>query len=342
MSIRIAVIGAGIMGEDHARIIAQDLPGATLHVVCDASSERAKLIADRYGAADVSTDPLFTLSRSDVDAIIIASPDETHAGLTMAAIEAGKPALCEKPLSQSPDQCLAVIDREMSQGRHFVQLGFMRRFDPSYREMKNALSDGVIGRAVMMHNFHRNVEAPANFSGQMAISNSAPHEFDVARHVLDTEYVAISVFQPAHTSKDGVGAPVFMVLETREGQLVNIEINNNAHYGYDVRGELVGEQGSVQLATPVHARFNTRLQGFEKYAADWRPRFADAYRLQNKAFVEFINTGIFPAFAANAWDGYCAAVVAQAGIEALNQRRRVVLPTLQAPPFYQPHEGATS
>jgi myo-inositol 2-dehydrogenase/D-chiro-inositol 1-dehydrogenase len=133
-----------------------------------------------------------------------------------------------------------------------------------------------------------------------------------------------------------------MVLETREGQLVNIEINNNAHYGYDVRGELVGEQGSVQLATPVHARFNTRLQGFEKYAADWRPRFADAYRLQNKAFVEFINTGIFPAFAANAWDGYCAAVVAQAGIEALKQRRRVVLPTLQAPPFYQPHEGATS
>ncbi|MPQ68402.1 MULTISPECIES: Gfo/Idh/MocA family oxidoreductase [Pseudomonas] len=342
MSIRIAVIGAGIMGADHARIIAQDLPGATLQVICDASPERAREIAERYGAADVSSDPMQTLARADVDAIIIASPDETHAVLSMAAINAGKPALCEKPLSQSPEECLAVIDKETSLGRQFVQLGFMRRFDPAYREMKSALQDGVIGRAVMMHNFHRNVEAPANFSGQMAISNSAPHEFDVVRHVLDTEYSAISVFQPARRSTLGVGAPVFMVLETRDGHLVNIEINNNAHYGYDVRGELVGEQGSVQLAGPVHTRVNTQRQAAERYAADWRPRFAEAYRLQDKAFLAFVNTGVFPAHAANTWDGYCAALVAQAGIQALSEGRRVSLRALDTPALYLSREGALS
>lgn len=337
MSIRIAVIGAGIMGEDHARIVAQDLPGTTLQVICDANPERAREVAQRYGAVDVATDALATLARTDVDALIIASPDATHAALCLAAIDLGKPVLCEKPLSPSADECLAVIDREVSLGRQFIQLGFMRRFDPAYREMKHALHSGAIGRAVMMHNFHRNVEAPANFTGQMAISNSAPHEFDVARHVLDSEYSAISVFQPA----GGIGAPVFMVLETHAGHLVNIEVNNNARYGYDVRGELVGEQGSVQLASPVHAHYNSGLQAVQRYAADWRPRFAEAYRLQDKAFVEFVRTGQFPAHAATAWDGYCATRVAEAGVQALSEGRRVSLPALDTPPLYLPREGAS-
>ena len=340
MSIRIAVIGAGIMGADHARIVAEQLPGAVLQVVCDAAPARAREIAERYGARDVASDPIATLSRADVDAVIIASPDDTHATLSLAAIDAGKPALCEKPLSQRPDECLAVIDKELAQGRPFVQLGFMRRFDPAYREMKSALKEGVIGRAVMMHNFHRNVEAPANFTGQMAISNSAPHEFDVVRHVLDTEYSAISVFQPGRLSTAGVGAPVFMVLETHDGQLVNIEVNNNAHYGYDVRGELVGELGSVQLASPVHTRLNVGRQAATRYAADWRPRFANAYRLQDQAFVAFVDTGVFPADAATAWDGYRAALVAEAGILALHERRRVTLDRLDTPRLYLPRQGA--
>jgi len=340
MSIRIAVIGAGIMGQDHARIIAREVPGATLQLICDPSPGRARAVADQFGAVDASHDPLHAIARADVDAVIIASPDDTHASLAMAAISAGKPALCEKPLSQSPDECLAVIDQETSLGRQFIQLGFMRRFDPSYREMKHALDTGLIGRAVMMHNFHRNVEAPANFSGQMAISNSAPHEFDVARHVLGTEYSAIAVFQPARSSSTGVGAPVFMVLETRDGHLVNIEVNNNAAYGYDVRGELVGEQGSIELAAPVQARVNRQLHAGHRYAADWRPRFADAYRLQDQAFLEFVTTGVFPAQAANAWDGYCAASVAQAGIQALNEGRRVTLHSLATPALYLPRQGA--
>lgn len=323
MSVRIAIIGAGIMGADHARIVSEDLPGASLHVVCDASSERARTVADDFGAADVSTDPLQTIRRSDIDAVLIASPDETHAPLSLAAIEAGKPILCEKPLSQNSGECLKVIEAEVTRGRRFVQLGFMRRFDPSYREMKAALADGSLGHATMMHNFHRNVEAPANFTGQMAITNSAPHEFDVARFVLDADYTSISVFQPSGVDASKTGAPVFMVLETDKGQLVNIEINNNAAYGYDVRGELVGEKGSIVLNTPVHTRHNGRLMAFERYAPDWRPRFAEAYRLQNKAFLNFVRTGVFPAIASDCWDGYCATLVAEAGVEALRTGRRI-------------------
>lgn len=91
MSIRLGIIGAGVMGADHARIVAEDLSGAVLQVICDADEARANDIAERHGAVDVATDP----------EAVIACPDDTHAPLTLAAIEAGKPVLCEKPLSPS-------------------------------------------------------------------------------------------------------------------------------------------------------------------------------------------------------------------------------------------------
>ncbi|MGJ7042302.1 myo-inositol 2-dehydrogenase/D-chiro-inositol 1-dehydrogenase [Shinella sp. BE166] len=334
MSVRVAIIGAGIMGADHARIVSQDLPGAVLQVVCDAFEARARAIAEDCGAADISTDAFQTIRRDDIDAVIIASPDETHAQLSLSAIEVGKPVLCEKPLSQNASECRTVIDAEVARGRRFVQLGFMRRFDPSYRDMKAALADGSLGRAIMMHNMHRNVEAPANFTGQMAITNSAPHEFDVARFMLDADYTAISVFQPTGVDASKTGAPVFMVLETDQGQLVNIEVNNSAAYGYDVRGELVGEKGSILLNAPVHTRRNGQLMAFEHYPADWRPRFAEAYRLQNKAFLNFVRTGTFPAIASDSWDGYCATLVAEAGVEALRTGKRVRLDTTVRPSLY--------
>ena len=334
MSIRIAVIGTGIMGTDHARIVAEDLPGAVLQVVCDISEQRARAVADNYGAVDIASDPSAAIARKDVDAVIIASPDETHAPLSCEAALLGKPVLCEKPLAPTSAECLQVMDVEMNMGRQLIQLGFMRRFDPSYQEMKAILDGGELGDAIIMHNFHRNATAPANFTGQMAISNSAPHEFDVARFVLGCDYTSISVFQPQGVDTAKTGAPVFMVLETNLGQLVNIEVNNNACYGYDVRGELVAEQGSVFLNAPINSRVNRALKAVERYPEDWRPRFAEAYRLQNKAWIRFVETGEFSPIAANAWDGYCAAVAAEAGVAALAAGSKVAVELTEKPSFY--------
>jgi myo-inositol 2-dehydrogenase/D-chiro-inositol 1-dehydrogenase len=291
-------------------------------------------VAEQFGAVDVETDPARAIARRDIDAVIIASPDETHAALTCDTLALGKPVLCEKPLAASSAECLQVIEAEIKMGRPMIQLGFMRRFDPAYTEMKALLDAGQVGGAIIMHNFHRNVTAPTNFTGQMAITNSAPHEFDVARFVLGCDYAAISVFQPQGVDTSKTGAPVFMVLETTCGQLVNIEINNNAGYGYDVRGELVGEKGSVFLNAPIHSRINTALKAIKRYPADWRPRFAEAYRLQNKAWIQFIETGQVSPIAANAWDGYCAAVVAEAGVEALRTGTRVAVHLAKKPDLY--------
>jgi len=219
MSVRVGLIGAGIMGADHARILSQQTPGATLQVVCDADAARAKAVADACGAADVGADPLAVIADRTVDAVLIASPDATHAPLTKACVALGKPVLCEKPLSPDSRECLDVVAAEVKAGKRLVQVGFMRRFDPAYVEMKQALAKGVIGQALMMHNFHRNVSAPANFTGQMAITNSAPHEFDIARFVLDAEYESIWVFRPHFQGADPV--------ETQAKITVNFTISTN-------------------------------------------------------------------------------------------------------------------
>ncbi|TPI54185.1 myo-inositol 2-dehydrogenase [Mesorhizobium sp. B3-1-7] len=333
MTIRIAVIGAGLMGADHARIVAEELPGASLQLVCDMDEQRARSVADACGANDIATDPKGAIARQDVDAVIIASPDFTHAPLSMACIGAGKRVLCEKPLSQAPADCIAVMAAEQKAGAKFVQLGFMRRYDRSYQEMKRALEDGRLGRALMVHNFHRNVETPAaDFTGAMAITNSAPHEFDVVRYVLGTEYTAISAFQPRRS--DARVAPVVMVLETVDGQLVNIEINNNAAYGYDVRAELVGERGTVAINNVAYTRTESALTQSTTCDADWRTRYYDAYRRQNRDFLRFVMTGDFPVTASDCWDGYCAAVVAEAGVVALKEGRRTPVRMIAKPEFY--------
>ena len=333
MTVRIAVIGAGLMGADHARIVAEDLPGAQLQVICDMDTVRAKCLADTLGAQDVASDPEATIARADVDAVIIASPDFTHTPLSLACIRAGKRVLCEKPLSQSPAECLTVMQAEQAAGQRFVQLGFMRRYDQAYVEMRAALTSGQLGRALMMHNFHRNVATPAaDFTGAMAITNSAPHEFDVVRHVLGCEYASIAAWQPKRS--DALVAPVFMVLETTDGQIVTIEINNNAAYGYDVRAELVGEAASIAMNPVAYTRTDRPLTSGTGYDSDWRSRYAEAYRRQNRAFLRFVQTGRYPEIASSAWDGYAASVVAATGARALAEGGKLPILMDPKPEFY--------
>jgi myo-inositol 2-dehydrogenase/D-chiro-inositol 1-dehydrogenase len=331
MTLRIGLIGCGVMGADHADIFAHDVPGISLHMVSDADSARAAKLAERYGIAHVTTDAFALIRDPSVDAVLIAAPDQFHAPLTLAAIEAGKPVLCEKPLSQDVKECLAVMAAEEKRGAHLVQVGFMRRFDPSYAEIKTMLTRGDLGKALMFHCFHRNVSPAYDFRAEMAICNSAPHEFDVARWMLDSEVKTISVYRP---ELGGATAPVFMVLETVAGQLINIEVNISATYGYDVRSELVGEKGTAFLRAPVLADVNLDLKHINSYPADWRPRFRDAYRLQNQAWVKSILTGQHN-HGADAWDGYCATAIAEAGVQALHNGKAATVTLINKPLFYK-------
>lgn len=332
MTVRLGIVGVGVMGADHARMIASQVAGASIRSIYDANGERARQIADEVGAIDVAVDPKHLIGDSRVDAILIASPDSTHKDLTLACVAARKPVLCEKPLAPTSQECLEVVYAEVEAGKRFVQVGYMRRFDPSYVEMKNVLTAGQLGKPLLFHCIHRNVAAPPWFDGGMAIANSAVHEFDIARWLLAGDLTAISVFRPANISTQLPGAPVFLVLDGAGGALVTIEVFNDAAYGYDVKGELVCEKGTVELQRPVRSVVNHSLSQGTSYPVDWRPRFQDAYRLQAQGWIEGIRSGRFNG--ASAWDGYAATRVAEAGLQSLKSGRREEIPAAAMPKLY--------
>jgi myo-inositol 2-dehydrogenase/D-chiro-inositol 1-dehydrogenase len=336
VSIRVGIIGVGVMGADHARILGSQVPGATIQALYDADPARAKAVADETGARTVVGDAHALIGDPAIDAVLVAAPDNTHKELVLACIAARKPVLCEKPLAPTVAECLEVVAAESKLGRRLVQIGYMRRFDPAYVEMKSSALTGRLGAPLMFHCFHRNVSAPAWFDSRMAISNSAVHEFDIARWVLDAELTGIQVFRPKAAASSSPGAPVFLVLETSNGQLVTIEIFIDAAYGYDVRGELVCEQGTTSLRAPIRTETSINLTQGTAYPADWRPRFADAYRLQAQAWIRAIAAATSAAAnaGASAWDGYAAAAVAEAGLQSLAENRSVAIRLVEKPVIF--------
>jgi myo-inositol 2-dehydrogenase / D-chiro-inositol 1-dehydrogenase len=332
MTVRVGIIGVGVMGSDHARTLVSNVPDAELRALCDADLASAKAVADETGAKTAGSDPLAIINDPAIDAVLIASPDNTHRDLTLACLAAQKPVLCEKPLAPTAKECLDIVAAETRAGRRIVQIGYMRRFDPAYVEMKEVLRSGQLGRALMLHCFHRNVSAPPWFDAGMAITNSAVHEFDIARWVLEAEFISVHVFRPGASATGGVGFPVFLVLETSAGQLVNVETFNNAAYGYDVRGELVCEKGTVSLRSPVNSETSHKLIQSLPYPSDWRARFATAYRVQMQAWIRSVLTE--SPTGASAWDGYAAAAVAEAGLASLAECRSIAIVLNRRPALY--------
>lgn len=334
MTVRVGVIGVGLMGADHARILAGEVSGAEVVSIYDFDSARARTIANEIGAKRVAESPEDLIADKNVDAIVIASPDNTHAHLTLAAFAARKPVLCEKPLAPSSRECLEIIAAEVKLGKRLVHVGFMRRYDPSYVAMKAKRTAGELGAALMFHCVHRNVSAPHFFTSDMAIANSAPHEFDIVRYVLGSDVIDITVFQPEAASKGALVKPVFMVMRAASGALIDVEIHNNAGYGYDVKGELVCEKGTVMLRPPVHSEFNLALANSIAFPADHRPRFADAYRLQNQAWIRAIVAGGHLEEGSSAWDGYAATLTAEAGLRSLAEGKTIKIEMAAKPQLY--------
>ena len=300
MSLAVGVIGTGVMGAEHARLLRCAANGAHLAAVCDPDAGRATLAAQ--GAA-VFTDAHALINSDQVQAVVIASPDASHAVYALACLAAGKPVLCEKPIATTAAEGLAIVQAEAALGRRLVTVGFMRRFDPAYAEMQAARAEGRIGAPVLLHNIHRNVAAPDWFTGAMAVTNSFVHEIDISRWLLGSEMVTAQV-----TSAPG-GDPMLVTMQTDKGEIVSTEVFMNATYGYHVHAQLVGRKGTVEMAAPT--RTLTNLTNAQSYAfpSNWVPRFAESYRLQMQAWVDATQAG--QTTGASAWDGFVTTLIAE-------------------------------
>lgn len=324
MSLQIGVVGTGVMGAEHARILREETRGAHLAAVADADAVRATAAA--RGAA-VHDDPLALIASDAVDAVVIATPDATHGQLVQACLDHGKPVLCEKPLAATTSEALGLIEAEVAAGRRLIQVGYMRRFDPAYVEMRAALLSGRLGAAALLHNVHRNAQAPGWFTGAMAVTNSFVHEIDISRWLLGSE------MRRAEVVAGRGGEPLMITMTTDRDEIVSTEVFVNAAYGYHVHAELVGRSGTIAMATPSLTRTNLAGAHGHDWAENWVPRFREAYRLQMDAFVRGIATGVPDG--ASAWDGYVASAIAEQVVEALAAGRPAELRLAPRPDLYR-------
>ncbi|MBA2559736.1 MAG: Gfo/Idh/MocA family oxidoreductase, partial [Propionibacteriales bacterium] len=271
MTLKVGVIGTGMIGQDHIRRITHVLAGAEIVAVTDANDAVVKEVAGGLPNATVHPTGADLIADDDVDAVIVCSWGPTHEEYVLASIEANKPVFCEKPLATTEEACRRIIDAEVAAGRRFVQVGFMRRYDSAYRALKQVIDTGEIGAPLMYYSSHRNPEVPSHYTKDMAIVDTAVHDFDVVRWLLDEELVGIRVLAARRNSHGGdIQDPLLMILETTSGVLVNVETSVNIRYGYDIRGEVVGEDGTAALAerNQVVVRRGGAVSG--RVPEDWR------------------------------------------------------------------------
>jgi myo-inositol 2-dehydrogenase / D-chiro-inositol 1-dehydrogenase len=313
--VRVGVIGVGNMGAEHVRILHHFVSGATVTMVAGPGRETVGGVAAMAGARATS-DSYAVITDPRVDAIVIASPDDTHADLTIAAIRAGKPVMCEKPLAPSAAECLRVIREETRAGGRLVSLGFMRRFDPAFTELKSALAAGACGTPRMVRCVSRTVSFEPGADRYRSITGSAVHEFDIVPWLLGSAITEVAWDSPRTSAMASFQDPQVILLHTEGGALAVAELFLNARYGYDIRCEIIGDDGTLSIANP--GRLVTDSAGTEStgFPADWRSRFADAYRLELQAWVDAITTGSQPALA-TAHDGLAAAAIAEAVIASM-------------------------
>ena len=329
MTLRFGLLGAGRIGKVHAKAVTAN-PKAKLVAVADAMAPAAQAIADQYGC-DVRTIAQI-LAASDIDAVVICTPTDTHADLIEQFTNAGKALFCEKPIDLSLDRVKACL-KVVRANKGTLMVGFNRRFDPHFMAVRAEIDKGSIGAVEMVTITSRDPGAPpldyiARSGG--IFRDMTIHDFDMARFLLGEEVAEVSAMaavlvEPA-IGKAGDSDSVQVMLKTATGKMALISNSRRATYGYDQRIEVHGSKGvvsaenqrpvSIELANgsgytrpPLHDFFMTR--------------YTEAYAAEIAAFVDAV--GAKKAAAPSGEDGLAALALAEAALLSVKEGRSVKL-----------------
>ena len=328
--IRVAVLGAGRIGRIHAANAAAN-PRARLVAVADPVAAAVRSLADRLGCA-ATTDSEELLARDDIDAVVIGTPSDTHAGLLVRAARAGKAVLCEKPLDNNLAAADALIEVLAGLGAP-VMMAFNRRFDPSNVALKAAIDAGEIGDVRQVIITSRDPRLPPReyvaHSGGI-FRDMVIHDFDMARFLLGEEPVEVyaqasRLVDPALLAEFDDYDTATVLLRTGAGRQCVITCCREAVYGYDQRLEVLGSTGML-------LNDNLRPSTIRRYTAtetEARPplldffveRYADAYRNELDAFLVALDDG--RPMPTGPHDGRQALRLADAAIESVVTARAV-------------------
>jgi inositol 2-dehydrogenase len=338
----VGVIGLGRMGQIYARHLAQ-IGTVQMACVSDVIEARAQRLADELGLASTAdgcpawtTDYRELLAKPAIQAVFVTSPTSTHQEVVIAAAEEGKAIFCEKPIAltlEDTDRMIAAIDsRDV-----LFQAGFMRRFDSGYVAAKRQIDAGVIGRPVTFKSIGRDPFCPdlnyarPEVSGGL-ILDMAIHDFDLGRWLMGDEVRRVYTeggtlaFPQLNSVGDIDNAVVSMLFA--QGALGNVEVSRNALYGYDIRTEILGTQGGLNIGyyqqTPLLTLTTSGIQhDMVPYIIE---RFGSAYLAQTRDFIERVTAGRPPAVTAQ--DARKALAVGLAATRSYHEERPVELTEL--------------
>jgi myo-inositol 2-dehydrogenase/D-chiro-inositol 1-dehydrogenase len=297
--IRIGVLGTGRIGQMHARLLANDVPGAALGMVYDPVTEAAQGVARAFDVpAARSVDEL--LAAPELDAVAICTSTDTHVDLLMAAARSGKGIFCEKPISlelEQVDRALAVVEQEGAR----LQVGFNRRFDPAHRSVRDAVQNGSLGRLHVLRITSRDPAPPPlayiEVSGGIFLDMTV-HDFDMARFVTGSEVVEVFAqgtvrIDPAIKAAGDLDTAVVM-LRHADGCLTVIDNSRRAVYGYDQRVEAFGDLGMAASENPpAHTGILRTARGTYGAALPhfFVERYTPSYLAQWEAFLGYLRGG---------------------------------------------------
>lgn len=315
MTLNIGIIGCGYKGTDHADRVANRINGAKLAGVSDIKRDRAEKLAKKYGCKLYETgDEL--IESPDIDAVMVVTrPHDTHVPYVLKALQEGKYVFSEKPLSTSAEDCMRVVDAETKIGKRMVQVGFMRRYDNGYREIKKAIDEGTYGKPLLLHMTHRNETTVPDYYDNDAIVETAIHECDIMHWLVNSDYSQVSCFIPAAQTKythEGLHDPQCMTFDTKSGVHGDLEVFVNNHNSYDINCEVVCEEGTMSLTSPTfsqvktHERLQTAIPENDNY------RFRQAFDSEIQDWVDGVLADHLNPTAPTTWDGLMACVAADA------------------------------
>ena len=298
---KIALVGAGRMGSLHAINVASS-SRLELAAVADHNSALAKELAVRSGASVLCFEEI--LANPGIDAVIVGSSTSSHLENVIAAVRAGKPVFCEKPLSLDADTLAAALPEIEASGVP-VFIGFNRRFDPHLRALKRKLAAEEVGKAETLHIINHD-PAPPNLafvprSGGL-FKDFTIHDFDTAAWLLEEPFVEIFAAGSCLIEPE-VGAlgdidTAKLILRGASGTLCMISNSRRTGYGYDQRVELFGSKGALRVdnvpTTEVAALTADGVRG-EPFPYSFAERYSDGYRAEMDHFADVLDGSAAPA-----------------------------------------------
>ena len=329
MTLGFAILGAGRIGQAHARAISAT-PGARFVALSEPMAAAAQDMQARYGCDLRSIDDI--AGSDDVQAVAICTPTDTHADLIEKFARAGKAIFCEKPVDLSVTRVQQALDTVQETGAKLM-VGFNRRFDPDFMAVKAAIDDGQVGDVEMVVITSRDPGPPPyayiEVSGGI-FRDMTIHDFDIARWLLGEEVTTVvaqgSVLVDPKIGELGDYDSVSVILRTASGKQAVITNSRRATYGYDQRIEV---HGSLGMAAAQNRHESTvELAGAGGYGRPpllnfFMDRYAQAYANEIAAFVAAINDGgVLPT---TGEDGLKALQLADAALASARSGQAVTL-----------------